>query len=146
MLVARVGGAWANTTRAGLWYWTCHDDSSIVWDDIGARLLNLIRDLMCMLLRLYALRSCRRCLARLFTLRALVLGFSLWLYTGVPRSRSSTTCIIVGLDVCVSTIVFVSSLLSAVYGATHFIVVCGVGISTMTLVLLTSQSELDYLI
>ena len=60
LLVARVGGAWANTTRAGLWYWTCHDDSSIVWDDIGARLLNLIRDLMCRLLRLYALRSCRR--------------------------------------------------------------------------------------
>ena len=46
---------------------------------------------------------------------------------------------------CVSTIVFVSSLLSAVYGATHFIVVCGVGISAMTLALLTSQSELDFL-
>jgi hypothetical protein len=64
----------------------------------------------------------------------------------VWRRRSSTTCIIVGLDVCVSTIVFVSSLLSAVNGTTHFIVVCGIGISTMTLALLTSQSELDYLI
>ena len=47
---------------------------------------------------------------------------------------------------CVSTIVFVSSLLSAVNGTTHFIVVCDIGISTMTLALLTSQSELDYLI
>ena len=61
------------------------------------------------------------------------------------RLRSSTTCIIVGLDVCVSTIVFVSSLLSAVNGTTHFIVVCGIGISTMTLALLTSRSELDHL-
>ena len=62
------------------------------------------------------------------------------------RLRSSTTCIIVGLDVCVSTIVFVSSLLSAVLGLIFLVVVCGIGISTMTLALLTSQSELDYLI
>ena len=51
-----------------------------------------------------------------------------------------------GLDVCVSTIVFVSSLLSAVNGTTHFIVVCGIGIVIMTPVWLLPQSELDYLI
>lgn len=76
MLVARVGGAWANTTRAGLWYWTCHDDSSIVWDDIGARLLNLIRDLMCMFRLLCLLvRSCRRSMERLTLLWFVVLEF-----------------------------------------------------------------------
>ena len=61
------------------------------------------------------------------------------------RLRSSTTCIIVGLDVCVSTIVFVSSLLSAVNGTTHFIVVCGVGFVTTTQLIRTSASELDFL-
>ena len=39
LLVARVGGGYANAASAGLWYWHCNDDSSIVWDDIGARLL-----------------------------------------------------------------------------------------------------------
>lgn len=43
LLVARVGGGYANAASAGLWCWHCNDDSSIVWDDIGARLLNLIK-------------------------------------------------------------------------------------------------------
>ena len=64
----------------------------------------------------------------------------------VWRRRSSTTCIIVGLDVCVSTIVFVSSLLSAVNGTTHFIVVCGFGTVAMTQPLRVPTAELDYLI
>ena len=39
----------------------------------------------------------------------------------------------------------VSSLLSAVNGTTHFIVVCGVGIVTTTQLIRTSTSELDHL-
>lgn len=39
----------------------------------------------------------------------------------------------------------VSSLLSAVNGTTHFIVVCGIGIVIMTPVWLLPQSELDHL-
>ena len=41
--IARVGGGYAGAASAGLWCWHCNDDSSIVWDDIGARLLNLIK-------------------------------------------------------------------------------------------------------
>lgn len=77
MLVARVGGRWYESSQCGWFDFAFLSLSSDAGDQIGARLLNLIRDLMCRLLRLYALRSCR---------------------------RSSTTCIVVGLDVCVSAI------------------------------------------
>ena len=74
----------------------------------------------------------------------MVLEFKRKLWS-VWRRRSSTTCIVVGLDVCVSTIVFVSSLLSAVLGLIFLVVVCGVGIVTTTQLIRTSTSELDHL-
>ena len=60
MLVARVGGRWYESSQCGWFDFAFLSLSSDAGDQIGARLLNLIRDLMCMLLRLYALRSCRR--------------------------------------------------------------------------------------
>ena len=37
--IVRVGGYWNNGTKAGLWYWTCIDDSSYTYCSIGSRLL-----------------------------------------------------------------------------------------------------------
>ena len=37
--IALVGGAWPDNTRCGLWYWSCHDASSVASGYIGARLL-----------------------------------------------------------------------------------------------------------
>ena len=38
---ALVGGNYANSVKAGLWYWNCWDNSSIANTNIGARLIIL---------------------------------------------------------------------------------------------------------
>ena len=43
LLVARVGGGYANAASAGLWYWNFNNDSSLTNITVGARLLNLIK-------------------------------------------------------------------------------------------------------
>jgi len=40
-VVALVGGNYANSVKAGLWYWNLNEASSNAWTNIGARLLNL---------------------------------------------------------------------------------------------------------
>ena len=46
-----VGGNWANSLAAGLWYWNVNETSSTAWTTVGARLLikNIIniRDMVC---------------------------------------------------------------------------------------------------
>lgn len=49
MLVARVGGRWYESSQCGWFDFAFLSLSSDAGDQIGARLLNLIRDLMCKL-------------------------------------------------------------------------------------------------
>lgn len=42
-----VGGNYANTLKAGLWYWNFNEASSNAWTNIGARLLNLFFGTWC---------------------------------------------------------------------------------------------------
>lgn len=60
LFVALVGGNWNNSSRAGLWYWNFNETSSNTWTNIGARLLNLIWDLVCVSSVLLRVFSCRR--------------------------------------------------------------------------------------
>lgn len=58
--LALVGGSWSDHSFCGISDWRCLGDFGFYSSSVGARLLNLIGDLMCRLLRLSALRSCRR--------------------------------------------------------------------------------------
>lgn len=43
-VVALVGGNYANSVKAGLWYWNLNEASSNSWTNIGARLIILVFD------------------------------------------------------------------------------------------------------
>lgn len=74
-----VGGNWANSLNAGLWYWNVNESSSNAWTSVGARLLikNIIniRDMVCR--ARVCTFSCRRCVdfrLRFWLLELVVVG------------------------------------------------------------------------
>lgn len=145
MLVALVGGRWYESSQCGWFDFAFLSLSSDAGDQIGARLLNLIRDLVCKLRPL------------LFSL-ALVGGpchgafyCGLWFWS--CHNDTSLTTTTVGarlLNLIKGSVVYAAwsfrfVLLSAVLGIIPLLLVCGVGLATLTLVLRGTTSELDHL-
>ena len=121
---ALVGGQWNDTLKAGLWYWNVNETSSNAWTTIGARLLNLFWNLVCVSVVLVA-----DLLVGGRWLDGSECGF--WCWTVNDASSMANTNygarLIIWDLMCVRPVLCCSSLLSAVIGTILLELACGIG-------------------